>query len=547
MTDRSIFDAFEQRIASELERYVAPATDPKPATEIAGAAMRPRGLVVRARNLSRSRRFLLLGLAAAFLVPAAYIGAVSTRPPVPDEVTKGYVSIFVRRDDGPDPGISVFAVRPDGAEALVRHVADSVVPGGEKLTEWQATVSESGWLALGTELNGAPWPMVLIDLRDPGATPWVVPEARTAGIGPRWGPTGLVAASADDSVGHRVVVADPETHTTRIIEMGGGLVGGGPAIVWTPDGSGIVAETGTTTGAYETVPIDGGAASPGVGEVFDARGEFGRGLAQLRICEPGANCRGGDDGRIDRVELDGSTQTVWQQGGADRALAASFLGPPDEYWLTTDHAGGRQVALIHLKDGRQDVVAIVNRDATWQYVAAAGEAPDQSMVLVSVVVADKPAAAVVPVSDAPQTFHRGQFAGFVDSATSAVFANGRYVASGETIPSSGEAYRLPPLNELIASELGRSPSHIVLGKASRDAVQGDKGVRTFEVARDLPGAANVYLDCYGPSSVTVTAGSQSTTSPCLQAGTYQFLIDASSPIIVTASGDTSWRVVLYTF
>ena len=86
-----------------------------------------------------------------------------------------------------------------------------------------------------------------------------------------------------------------------------------------------------------------------------------------------------------------------------------------------------------------------------------------------------------------------------------------------------------------------------LETTSHDAVPGDKSVRTLEVSRDLPGAGNVYLDCSGPSNVTVMAGSQSATSPCLQAGTYQFLIDASSPIIVTASGDTSWRVVIYTF
>ena len=86
-----------------------------------------------------------------------------------------------------------------------------------------------------------------------------------------------------------------------------------------------------------------------------------------------------------------------------------------------------------------------------------------------------------------------------------------------------------------------------LETTSHDAVPGDKSVRTLEVSRDLPGAGNVYLDCSGPSNVTVMAGSQSATSPCLQAGTYQFLIDASSPIIVTASGDTSWRVVIWTF
>ncbi len=132
MTERSTFDSFEQRIAAELERYVAPATDPKPASEIAAVAMRPRRLVVRARNVSQPRRLLLLGLAAAFLVPAAYIGASNLRPPAPDQAivvqpaptedslptvvpspagSSDYASIFIRRDNGPEPGVSIFGRR----------------------------------------------------------------------------------------------------------------------------------------------------------------------------------------------------------------------------------------------------------------------------------------------------------------------------------------------------------------------------------------------------------------------------------------------------
>ena len=562
MTERSTFDTFEQRIAAELERYVAPASDSKPATEIATVAMRPRGLVVRARNASRPRRFLLLGLAAAFLVPAAYIGATSPRPPAPDLVNQvqpprtddprptttpraslpfAYVSIFVRRDDGPEPGVSIVAVRPDGGEVLVRHVSDSVVPGGERLTGRQGTVSESGWLALGTELNGAPWPVVLIDLGDPNAKTWVVPEASSGGgAGPRWGPTGLVAAAAGANA---VVIADPATHTTRMVSMQGhGLVGGGPSIVWTADGSGILGETGT--GAYEIVPLDGGAPRPGVGPVFDSVGSFGPGLAGLRICSPGENCPGGDDGRIEQAEPDGSAKKIWQQVGRDRALAASFGSRADEYWLSLDHDNGRQVAIVHLHDGRQDTVGTVNRDVAWAYDDAPRVAPDQSSVAIQTYVGDKPAAVLVPLTGAPQSFHNGQFAGFVDSAASAVFATGQYEAPAGTMPAAGQAYGLPPLEELIAAELGLNPGRTVLGKASRDAVVGETSARTFEVPRGQPGTGEVFLECFGPSSVALTSGPNSVTSPCLRVG-WMGVIDASGPITVSASGDTSWRIVIY--
>jgi hypothetical protein len=183
MTERSTFDPFEQRIAAELEWYVAPALDPKPVTEVAKVAMRPRGVMTRTRNLPRSRRYLLLGLAAAFIFPAAYIGAVNVRLPRPDPISvvqpprtdeprptivpsagRNDLSLFVRRDGGPEPGLSIFAVRPDGTEALVREVPDSIA-SGRPLSPW-GSVSESGWLALTVEVNGGPWPLILVDLRD---------------------------------------------------------------------------------------------------------------------------------------------------------------------------------------------------------------------------------------------------------------------------------------------------------------------------------------------------------------------------------------------
>src|SRR4029077_11840124 len=201
------------------------------------------------------------GLPPALMLPAAYLGATSLRPqgqhlinqvqpPPADDarqtrmpptlLAQHFVSIFVRRDDAPTPGVSVLAVRPDGSETLVRHVPDSIVPGGGKLYGWGA-VSESGWLAVASEKN--PWPMVLVDLRREDSTPWIVTEASTGGIGPRWGPTGLVAADAGGN-GARVVIADPETQATRIVSMPAGLIGGGPSIVWTADGQGIVGSTG---------------------------------------------------------------------------------------------------------------------------------------------------------------------------------------------------------------------------------------------------------------------------------------------------------------
>ena len=278
-------------------------------------------------------------------------------------------------------------------------------------------------------------------------------------------------------------------------------------------------------------------------QVFDPRGGYGPGLARLRICSPGQNCPSSDDGRIERAELDGSAKTIWQQVGGDRALAASFGDGADEYWLSLDHDNGRQIALVHVHDGRQDAVATVNRDAGWQNVDAPLEAPDGSTLLVWIDLGGKQAAVLVPLTGVAPTFHTGHFAGFVDRAASAVFATGQYSAPAQTMPAVGEAYALPSLDELIADELGMNPGRRVFGKASHDAVEGETDARTFEFPRDQSTAGDAYLDCLGPSSVTVTSGSNSVTSPCLRAGSPSIYV--SGPTVVTASGDTSWRVVIY--
>ena len=98
----------------------------------------------------------------------------------PAHPAQSAVSIFLRRVTVPEPGVAVLAVGPDGAETLVRMVSDSLIAGGGELSEW-GTVSESGWLALA--VMQTPWPMVVVDLRDDQAAPWVVTEASTGGIG----------------------------------------------------------------------------------------------------------------------------------------------------------------------------------------------------------------------------------------------------------------------------------------------------------------------------------------------------------------------------
>ena len=210
-----------------------------------------------------------------------------------------------------------------------------------------------------------------------------------------------------------------------------------------------------------------------------------------------------------------------------------------------DHDRGRQVVLVHVQNGQEQAVATVNRAADWQYVDAPIVAPDDSTAVLFIDIGAKPAGVVVPLGGTGPTFHPGHFAGFVDSAASTTFTAGPYEGPTETTPAFGQAYVVPPLDQLIAAELAMNPGRKVLGMASRDAVIGQTDTQTFEVDRDKPGSGEAYLDCFGPSSVTVTSGTNTTTSPCLRSGSYGVSIEARGPIVVTASGDTSWRVVIY--
>jgi hypothetical protein len=556
MTDRSIRDSFEQRIGAELERYVAGAYDPKPASEIAGAAMRPRSASVRLRNASRTRRLLLFGLAAMFLVPAAYFGSSLLRPPAPDIVPppqivppaltqapdpslpapQGYRAIVLRRGLTGEPGVSVIAVRPNGDEAVVRTVPDSFLSAGT--IGHYGSVSSAGWLAMAG--NADPWPVVLVDLRDPASEPWIAPFADAGGVGPRWGPTGLMAATAGSL--SNVVIVDPETRATQRIVAP--LPGGGPYIVWTADGSGILTAAGTQ---YSFVPIDGGPRVSGFPELqsYDLFGPDG---AELRICSPGAGCLQ-DDGHVDRIELDGSTQTIFREEGPDRVIQARFGSAADEYWLTLDHNGGRQMDLVQLGSSGEEILATMDRNADWGSIGEGQVAPDGSLRAFSTYGAnDQAGVVIVPQDGGPNTFHLGSMVGFaVAGAVESPGTGGFLPVSDPQPPVGGEAYQLPSLEQLIDAETTLNPGRTVLGQGAREGVAGETEINTYQVIPDASGPGSIYLDCIGPSAVSVDVGNHNLISPCLVAGTWSDNLDVTDgqPITVETTGDTTWRVVLY--
>ena len=378
-------------------------------------------------------------------------------------------------------------------------------------------MSESGWLALSKDVYGGPFPVILIDLTDASADPWVLDEASIGAIGPRWGPTGLLAAPITMS---NILIADPATRTTRKVTVGS-LLGGGPTIVWSADGGGIVDSRG------QVHPIDGSPAGARVAQVFDPGGIYGPGLAELRIC-PDMDCGGDRDGRVERVELGGSTRTIWTQA-ATTARSAPVSAKPRRVLA---ERGSRSAAT-----GRPGPPARRAADAirpstgtptgvTWP---PRSRRPTMRRCWWDLS-RRRRGRGRRPAHRREPTFHIGHFAGFVDSAASAAFAAPTGATPGATLAPKGEVYRLPSLDALIAAELKLNPGRTVLGKASREGVVGKTDVRTFEVSRDTPGGTEFYLDCLWTASVTVTSGSQSITSPCLRAGSYAGTIEGGGPI-----------------
>jgi hypothetical protein len=563
MTDQQALDSFEQRLAQELNQFVSSATDSRPAATIAAVAMRPRGLRASSRRSLSRKRLLILGLAAVLAVPVAYAGAArlgivrmdqeALPPPAPIPGTSpipadGWQALILRRVETAPSGVAIYALRADGAERLVRTLLDQSV-GGE-LSEWGA-LSPDGWLVLTVQLAG--WPAVLVDLKEPGSVPWVVPEANLGGIGPAWGPGGLLAADGgtlvpeDGSPTRRVAIIDRVGHAARVVPVPGGFIGGGPSIIWSADG-GIVVTDGN--GGYRTHYLDGRPDAIGIPELFEQRGKIGPGLAELQPCLLKTSCPEGTPlGSVVSTTPDGTSTVVYRPSDADRPESASYGTQAGEYWLLLDHIASRQFRLVHVERGQATDVAAIDRAPNWIFAGGGATSPDGSARLVDVTSDpdSRPAAVLVSLADGRTSFHHGFPVGFVRAAVVDA-GSGAWQAGADSVPAGGAAYALPSVDELIAAETALNPGRTVNTKASHEGVAGDHSVGTTSVTVAKTGTVDIEFDCFGSRFATVTVKfSPPLESPCITAGGYGqgASVTQGETFTVEASADTSWRVVLY--
>jgi len=451
MTDRTRLDPFEQRLASEFERLTIGATDAKPAIDIADAAMRPRGLPSTPAVQRNVRRLLLLGIAAVMAISSAYAAGLGgqqkahtpsesssafgpdqthgpsyepVRTPQPDGSPQSglrYSAVVLRRTAGTPPGISAYSVSPDGSEAFVRTVPDSVLPPGHKLAG-DGAVSRDGWLRL-EDTGGLPGvkDVVVVDLGDPQSAMWIVPESYGCCPTPEWGPSGLLASESIDQPSTVLTIADPLSRTTQPLSLSGDLANmrGSivPDILWTMDG-GILEGVG---GRFMTRYVDGRADSIGFPALYSLTSIFGAAGSTLTVCSVDRNpCPvNASPGGARLLTADGVSQNVYTPAaGEDRVLAAAFGRQPGHYWLLLDHGGGQvrvvESTVVSLRD-----VASITHQGTGDSFSFGDSAPDESMLAIWAPGQGGPSVVLVPTGGGSASVHAGQFAGWMTTRSSA--------------------------------------------------------------------------------------------------------------------------------
>jgi hypothetical protein len=261
-----------------------------------------------------------------------------------------YEAIYLRQStDVAGTFVDVFVVRPDGRERLIRRLRNTIA-GIQFLPGPYGQVSEQGWLAvsIGSDVRNPAAPYgqyAIFDLRDPTRDAFLVPA--NGAIGGRWSIDGLFAVPHPSDSSIRIV--DPRTGSTT--ELGKiGLFGGGPSIVWTRDGSGILdfGKIMPATGGAD-VPID-----PGM--LFADR-RIGLGGHILDVCRVGevdpAGCAGVTRTTVRVFGIGGGNGVDWYATDDPTEMVSSsgFTADGQGLWLTFDRVvNGHHRAVIAVLD-----------------------------------------------------------------------------------------------------------------------------------------------------------------------------------------------------
>ena len=374
-------------------------------------------------------------LALALVGSALLVGSFLAKPPMLPR--SGYDAIFLRAaSDAPGADVDIFAVRPDGAERLVKRLTASLLSDGRDFSIY-GSVSQDGWIAVATQVGSTrgsdAW--ALIDLADPTRVPRLVPYQPV--IGGAWGPRGLFATEDLGSLG-TIEVVDAATGTKRTLP-GLHLPGGGPDIIWAADGSGLLVVGPNDTADlrdYAIVQIDGSRAIAGVPALaprLQSRWVAPGGLT-LDACETGTSCLDAAPGGTASISGPGGVRE-WYAGelAPARLLDASFSADGRSIWLLLDRvAGTKHVAVVAHADspGAVKVVGTADLGEDVALMWFRGFAPDDSAIAIghwTGTLGGQTSVAPVTVMPMPGTkssAHSGNLIGFVPAPVTDAWPGG---------------------------------------------------------------------------------------------------------------------------
>jgi len=455
---------------------------------------------------------LAVAVAAAALVGAMLFLREELVPP-----GTGYNGVILRPISAePGADLDVVFVARDGGERVIRRLAAADLPD-RRTFYGSGLVSLGGWLAAATTLapgdSSTPgWAFALIDLDDPGRMPGIVRSDH----GAAWGAGDRFATA----VGSLATVEITEAESGRASRLTGvSLPGGGPDIVWTTDGSGLLAHaTGGGDGEagtrYVIRPIDGGRPSPVVPPLAFGRGArfVAAGGSELRNCAGDPEC-GQPTGTVAVVDADGEA-TRWYEGELARArvVDASFSDDGSAVWLLLlRDQGSSQAAVVVRLDSpgtAREIAAVdLGPDLAWAWFEAF--APDDSAIAIGHwtgelggTTAEGPVT-LIRVSDGSISTHPGRFAGFARASPD---------APTPTLPPTPDPTAAPvpsapgpptPAPQATAAEAGSQPCAAMLQLLATYPVDaGTRGLPPGSPTR-TNGARDILATSVGPDGTAV--------------------------------------------
>ena len=369
----------------------------------------------RGTRMRRRRHALQIGIPATLAAAAVAVAALAgvTNPNAgPEPITRTSCAptstgLPVTTVPPPGPydavslrGTTLVAIDAHGHECDVRDLSGA--PLGLSPAEFEfARISAAGWLSLErgrpSGHNGPSVDITFINLLDPQAARAVVNghfDIRT------WSPDGVhLAVTGADA---HVTVIDAATAAKSTVDIqGGGVPGGGPRVVWTEDGTGVVVWRPDGKG-LEVVPIDGGPVRDHVPALwFDGGARY---LNPEGMQISGAHLIG-----------HGTTSSPWAAGLNDATVIDStFTRDGRSAFMLLTSADGKSLLVARTSPGSPPtVLATMPKDTTFSG-AYIEPAPDDSMVLVRTVGVDHVMRNyVVPLDSSPARLAPGNIPSWV--------------------------------------------------------------------------------------------------------------------------------------